>query len=866
MANRKQVDFPFPIKGKHEGAAYRQQPEGTTPDALNVRAFDAIANRLRGGQRNGLSKYIAAAVNGTSAIQAISQLTTALDPTAVVASTAIFGPDTFTQGNAVLDQTHYYTKIGSNNTYLGAGNTSDLEDEAIPSQPVVLTNAVHNTGTNTAVAFPIASITPGNNYVIEADILPGGVNTVQFYFIFRGPVITAASHVSSAEYCRAYLVNAQVGTIGTTRMGIKLGATAAVETAMFDSLGYPLTYFSTVRRMKLTVSGDTMRLYLDGALMLTRTSTALNTQTSIGFGMSKDNNTNLSTFDNFTVSAATVPASLRTTKLLVTSGGSFYTGTNSAGLVLAIGGSAAQIAAGRTSIQQAYGKAYLCDGMAGDYKVYDPSTDQVTAWTALTGSLPGGNVTATLTGANTAASTFTVAAATGLAVGQLVAVNSTTTNSGLYRITVIAGTTITVTPAPLNNTDVGTMTASSGATMIALYRGRIVLAGLASDPQNWFMSKVGDPRDWNYTPTTTTQTMAVAGNNSTAGLMGDVITCLAPHNDDLMFMGGDHTLWVMRGDPAAGGMVDNISYQTGVAGPDAFTRDPEGNCYFFGAGTFWQMPAGSWVPQPLSRGVMDRTFGAIDYATFNVRLLWDENNKGVHLYFTPSSQPTTAPIHYFWDKRAGGFWPDTYPIVQGPTAVWNYDADLPTDRAMLLGGFDSYLRQIPAAIQKDDDGTTIHSYVRYAPQIIGGDLANSRLSELTPIMSKTSDPASIRVYAAGTPEAVAVATVPQVSHVLSAGRNSTMRQRVTGNAIAIELENVATAWATATYYAAGVQVLVGTTLYTCIAPHTSTTGGAHPTPSTPNTTDWTAGTTRSWAVESVVGVMDAAGKVRSGRL
>jgi hypothetical protein len=47
----------FPINGIHKGAATISQPEGTTFDAKNVRVFDVLEDRARGGQRPGLDKW-----------------------------------------------------------------------------------------------------------------------------------------------------------------------------------------------------------------------------------------------------------------------------------------------------------------------------------------------------------------------------------------------------------------------------------------------------------------------------------------------------------------------------------------------------------------------------------------------------------------------------------------------------------------------------------------------------------------------------------------------------------------------------------------------------------------------------------------
>ena len=88
-----------------------------------------------------------------------------------------------------------------------------------------------------------------------------------------------------------------------------------------------------------------------------------------------------------------------------------------------------------------------------------------------------------------------------------------------------------------------------------------------------------------------------------------------------------------------------------------------------------------------------------------------------------------------------------------------------------------------------------------------------------------------------------------------------MRQRINGNAIALELENYASTWVTATYYAAGVQVVQGGMLYTCQTPHTSNVFADDLT-----AVKWATGSTRSWAVESLTGVVDISGKVRHKRL
>jgi hypothetical protein len=286
---------------------------------------------------------------------------------------------------------------------------------------------------------------------------------------------------------------------------------------------------------------------------------------------------------------------------------------------------------------------------------------------------------------------------------------------------------------------------TNGCSYITLYRGRIIMAGLVGDPHNWFMSAVNDPLNWDY-GATVSATMAVAGNNTDAGECPDIITCFAPYSDDLLFIGGDHTVWLIRGDPADRGRIDNISYQTGISGPDAYAFDPNGIFYFFGSGAIWRMAAGG-VPEPLSRNRMDQIFGNIDLTTTAVHLAWDNVRHGLFIFVVPSAEGSA--IHYYWDERSDSFWKVILPNAQGPTTVHAFDGDDPDDTALLLGGFDGYIRFIDPT-SKNDDGTAISSYVLYPPIAAGGPLRNTRFTGATAVLDTESDDVILTAYAEDT--------------------------------------------------------------------------------------------------------------------
>lgn len=53
------MELLFPIRGLHKGFATEKQPQGTSLDMNNVRPYDPLGNRLRGGQRPPLDKWSA---------------------------------------------------------------------------------------------------------------------------------------------------------------------------------------------------------------------------------------------------------------------------------------------------------------------------------------------------------------------------------------------------------------------------------------------------------------------------------------------------------------------------------------------------------------------------------------------------------------------------------------------------------------------------------------------------------------------------------------------------------------------------------------------------------------------------------------
>jgi hypothetical protein len=836
MADPQLTELFFPVKGLDENWAYGKQPEGTSPDALNVVPFDAIADRLRGGQRWGISKYIADAFNVAETIQAMKQATTLTassgfagsfsevlpvctmtiaNPcvlTVLGTSYATALPCTFTTTGAlptglVAGTTYYLRGTGTNtynlydtaarattggatgrvtttgsqsgvhtihasseNVYFTAnlnydhystGNTDDWFHTGIDTttsgvmQPVYKSNTLRfsKSGDYTYSTHVSKTTVPTGNLCISFKLkwtaLTGQNISGSFSVLFR--IDVAGKNGYSIEFYpwiirdspytgNAWYIFFNKLTAGTLA-GLNGNNASYINGFVTASDNYPGPYQAIMTdeaRIEIRTQGSDIYLYMNGVLVATFLGefTLFTENTRAGFICGSASTANPIQIDDFVVRSNTETAgSTRTSRIVVVSGGSIYDGDKTNGKQIVTGGAGVMSTTGRVGMQAAFGKMYFCDGVASHYRIYDTASRSMSSWVA---TLPG--------------------------------------------------------LLPVGDDD-----PTKACKIIALYRGRIVLSGLEENPHNWFMSALGDPLNWDY-GATPTATIAVAGNDTEAGLCPDIITCLAPFNDDLMMIGGDHTVWLLRGDPASNdGRIDNVTNQTGVAGPDAWALDPNGVMYFFGAGTVWRLTLGG-QPDPLSRNRLDKTFGAIDLSTYSVKLTWDTIRHGLHIFVVPATSGTTK--HYFWDQRTDGFWPIQYPNNCGPFSILAYDADDPNDRAILLGGFDSYLRTLDGSI-KTDDSTAISSYVKYTPIILGGPDQNMLLTRLVAILDDSSNEVVLTIYSDETPQKAIGSTTPRYTRSLIAGRNVVIN-RIAGNTFVLKLSNSVSnkTWALETIVAA----------------------------------------------------------------
>lgn len=345
---------------------------------------------------------------------------------------------------------------------------------------------------------------------------------------------------------------------------------------------------------------------------------------------------------------------------------------------------------------------------------------------------------------------------------------------------------------------------SSGAmpsrcALIESWRGRIVLARSADEPHNWFLSKKDDPTNWDFFPPTPTEIDAVAGNNSLAGLCPDIINSVVPYSEDILVFGGDHSIWMLVGDPAAGGRLELVSDITGMAFGRPWCKDPNGLLYFVGSrgGLFKWAPGAK--PERISLYKIERQLQEIDFGTNYVRLVWNYQDEGLHIFQCPFGSGGAQLSHWFWEQKPDAFAKDlfgtsVYTNVQ-PTAVSVIDGDSFDDRVLLVGGEDGHVRQWDSDARSDDtrtDLTTkipIDSFLTIFPIQPPAELARGMETQfhgLTVVLGDREAGCRYELFSSDEPDSFGIS---RKAGNLGPGRNAPRWDKVVGAYCGLRLRN-----------------------------------------------------------------------------
>ena len=277
---------------------------------------------------------------------------------------------------------------------------------------------------------------------------------------------------------------------------------------------------------------------------------------------------------------------------------------------------------------------------------------------------------------------------------------------------------------------------------------------------------------------------------------------MIPYKDDYLVFGCADSLWVMRGDPAAGGSLDSLDPTTGIYGPWSFCWDGNDNLYFWGTGGFYKIPAGFGNPKNLSATNLPNLIQdeAADPSTHRITLAYDRDRHGILIMITLLADGTNS--NYWFDLRTLGFFPESYPTINAAYSAVYYDANDPDNKGLLLGCQDGYIRVFDEAALDDDaggSGTAIDSYVTLGPiRIAKEDDRYGRLQSFTAVLgTDDTDDMDFYINIGDTAEEVIddTSTSPPSSALFTGtipaggGRVQKQRTRARGTYLAIQLAN-----------------------------------------------------------------------------
>lgn len=767
------IEIRFPSGGLNRRMAYQTQPPFTVVDALNVQPDSYPSFRERGGSRPGTVPAFRTQLGSGNPVRMLAKLD-------IVEDTG------FTYWADSFDG----TSLGSVWT---AGGWNGIT--GAPSVADGFAYQSYTTGsTKYAVTRSALSIESSNDYEINLYIAPYQAEHWGTYHIYGRMDANLSPLVNGIDAALTLS-----GTSGTFSGSLKTYAGSTLKnTYSFTggSDGYAASGWFTVK-----VSGTTITCYWRGNTLLTQNISAdsLAAGTRVGFGMDPTVASGRTQVATFRVQHDQVGENQQANRSLLcaSSNGNLY--------VEDVMGSMGQVSTSlslasdrKLMAQQRTQKLYIAD--YGDPKVsgtdgvrgtgnakFDAAS--VSDWTAL--------------GIDADDDVLEISDATG------------DLTDGMYKISSVASGEITLTSDVADGATgtcsfrilrgpkvydpsagtlaIWTATANkgyvpAGQPIICLWRDRIVMAGGADSPHNWYMSRQGDPLDWDYA--SVDQGQAVAGNNANAGLIGEPITALMPHEDVCLWVGCYSSLWIMRGDPAYGGQIDKVSDVIGVVDKGAWCMTPDFQILFLSHDGLYRIPPGCGQQgiTSVSREKIPADLLNVDANLCDVAMAYDTYRRGVHIYLTYKDERTTK--HYWFDWETESFWPISLATDHEPTSILAYSSYFSEDNAVVLGGRDGYVRKFSHFDGHDDGGNTISSYLWLGPFNLAGDEAlEGLITELQATLSSDSGSMSYNIYTGNHAEDAWRASSKYSGTFSIAGLNPSQNPFVRGGAAFIKVAN-----------------------------------------------------------------------------
>lgn len=336
-----------------------------------------------------------------------------------------------------------------------------------------------------------------------------------------------------------------------------------------------------------------------------------------------------------------------------------------------------------------------------------------------------------------------------------------------------------------------------GSNIGVLCFGRVFLNSM-SNPHQWTCTRINEPLDFD-----TSQTDVAASTNGQnarkTGLVGSPIVAMVSYKDHYLVMGCASEVYVMRSDPLMGGVNTPVSKETGFFSPTSWCWDDQNNLYFLGIDGIYKLSSaaiqGAKPPENITKQRVPKLVSSmgLNRRTDRVAMAYDKQRYGVVVSVT---QKDSAWATVFWvDLRTGGVFPDSYPTDQSPASLLYFDSYKTSERGLLYGGYDGYIRKADETVKNDEGSNAIDSFFTTGP-FVNDQAPREKVvtGETSVTVGEDTDGLTVDIFKAESGDEliknVIAGSTPAATKTLTGdGLKSSIRDRVAGRAVAMKFGN-----------------------------------------------------------------------------
>lgn len=282
-------------------------------------------------------------------------------------------------------------------------------------------------------------------------------------------------------------------------------------------------------------------------------------------------------------------------------------------------------------------------------------------------------------------------------------------------------------------------TIPTNCTFGCVYRDRLCLSG---QDNAIYMSRQGVYGDFDFGVDTSDSQRALAIQLSLAHDVGHKPLALIPCLDNYLLCLTSRSIWVIQGDPAAGGSQRRVSEEVGIVGPKAWVKTDTSIVFLSEDGLYSVNADGSNLTA-MTPDVVPDELRNIHVTETTVSLGYDQERRAFHIYLRTAGGSDT---HWLYETVSKAFWPMRLQNNHSPRVVCKYRGKL------LLAGGDGYIREV---VGDNDDGAAIESHVIFGPIRLGAPGFYGRMINLHACLAAGSGRVNWRILTGDTAEEAA---------------------------------------------------------------------------------------------------------------